>query len=162
MGTRATIDARARGQLQQGCPHPRQKEHGEGGPSRIPHGSCVEKATLRGVVAFSGGTASLLPPSRKEAGREKAPTSLSPLRCVSELLEELPQKLEGRAMSTVPSSFQGRGQWAPKGTAIIAGTGRRQIYFLPWTVVKFTSEPWSIREQGGIGSSHRFKVSQQA
>lgn len=59
----------------------RQKEHGEGVLSRTQQGSPVEKAALRGVMAFPGGTARLLRPSRQEASRENTPTSPSTLPC---------------------------------------------------------------------------------
>jgi len=52
----------------------RQKECGKGVLSRTQQGGPVEKATLRGVMAFLGRTARLPRPGRKEARRENTPT----------------------------------------------------------------------------------------
>ena len=53
----------------------RQKECGEGVLSRTQQGGPVEKAPLRGAMAFLGGMARLLRPGRKEARRGNTPTS---------------------------------------------------------------------------------------
>ena len=59
----------------------RQKERGEGVLSRTQQGSPVEKAALRAAMAFPGGTARLLRPSRQGASRENTPTPPSTLPC---------------------------------------------------------------------------------
>lgn len=49
--------------------------------SRTQQGGPVEKAPLRGAMAFLGGTAMLLRPGRKEARRENTPTLPSTHPC---------------------------------------------------------------------------------